>query len=118
MFRFAMDLTDAIEHGGFACRYGIAEDREFSRRRIDAFRRKYPDFVPHRNGARTAADIEYDAFENEMVFRWDSESPRCISEAVELVREAFFFPPVRVWLDGEEFGIATCRLGEVVARYG
>ena len=118
MFRFSMDITDAIEHGGFAPRYGIVEDRDFSQRRAEAFARRHPGFIPHSHAVWTAADVEYDCLENEMVFRWDSQTPRAVGEAVELVREAFFYPPLRVWLEEEEYNLAQCRLGDTVARYG
>ena len=117
MFRFAMNLTDAIDHGCFAGRYGIEEDTDFSRLRAEGLQRKHPGFVPHLNKEWTEADVEYNRLENELVFRWENQTPRSVGEAIALVREAFFYPPVRVWLGEEEFILADTRQDDLVARH-
>jgi hypothetical protein len=92
MFYFALDAADAADCHNLLANHGIVRDRPFAEAANDS----------------TAESAD------EVIFRWDSISPRDLREAIEVVRGVIFFPPVRVWLGGKEYPLDDHVSGDIV----
>lgn len=101
MFRFSMDTKDASNRSAKELlKSNIVADPEFTQKLWENLKQKYPqyDFYPGARIKDKTASLEFRTLEYEEHFRCDA-TPNNYEEASNIVSEAFFFGPERVWLE-------------------
>lgn len=101
MFRFSLDIKDALNRSEKELfKVGIVADPDFTQKLWRELEQQYPqyNFYPGAEIKDRVARLAHNILEDEYHFRCDA-TPINYEEASNIVSEAFFFPPERVWLE-------------------
>lgn len=101
MFRFSMDIKDALKHSEKELlSAGIFQDSDFTQQLWKELQDKYPQyqFYPGVDIENNEAKSAYLMLEDECHFRCNI-TPGSYEEASDIVSSIFFFQPERVWLE-------------------